>query len=268
MDLSRNIIPLPIREPSTTLFSLLGLLMDTLRELSSVTEVMSGEQPRANMPAASIDMLIEQGKKLFNSVYKRHYRSLSKEQNVLFDLNFLYQDPQAYIDLLDMEIPADQAMALVQGDFSRVGIDLIPTANPEFSSRIERMSKAQALLNLKDFPEVNGTEITRMYIETVVDDSEVAAQLVPEQPNITPQQAMQQMEQQKQEFLNSNEARKSEAETKEAEVRLEMAMLEAQLKGVKMPMEVEKAELANERAAIAVQNEIAKGENIESSESE
>lgn len=38
MDLSRNIVPNLVKEPSQTLFSLLGLLMDVLKELSSVTE--------------------------------------------------------------------------------------------------------------------------------------------------------------------------------------------------------------------------------------
>ena len=200
MDLSRNIVPLPIREPSQTLFSLLGLLMDVLRELSSVTEVMSGEQPKANMPAASIDMLIEQGKKLFNSVYKRHYRSLTDEMNALFDMNFLYQDPVQYAELLDLqEVPKEQLMELIQADFSREGLDLQPTANAEFSSKIQRRNEAQALYQVKDDPTTNGSLIMKMYIESIIDDKEIVAAVVPEQPNMTPEQAMQQTQQQMQE---------------------------------------------------------------------
>lgn len=270
-DLARNIVPMPAKEPSQTLFSLLGLLMDVLRELSSVTQVMSGEQPRANMAASSILALIEQGKKLFNSVYKRHYQSLSKEMLALFDLNFVYEDPKNYIefhDLQKMEVPsgvppAQFYMALVQGDFEREGMDVLPTANPEFSSRMQRMAEAQALMEIKDDPRVDGTQVLRRYVEGVVDDVDEAAMLVPMNPQMTPAQILEQIEIKRQEYLASNEARKSEAEANTAEIKLQHAALLAQKDGLKLPYDLKKSELGVLKALNAVENEEAKGKLIE-----
>ena len=135
-DIQRAFAALPVSDPSGTLFSLLGLLMDTIRELSSVTEVVSGNQPEANMPAASIAMLIEQGKKSFGSIYERHYRSLGKEFAALFDLNFLYEDPVRYAKFHDVPIDEQSPMALIQGDFERDELDVYPAANPKFSTRL------------------------------------------------------------------------------------------------------------------------------------
>jgi len=257
MDLSRNIVPLPVKEPSQTLFSLLGLLMDVLRELSSVTEVMSGEQPKANMAASSVLALIEQGKKMFNSVYKRHYRSLTKEQNAVFDLNFIYQDPTAYAELLDMD--PQEGMELVRADFTRKGMDVQPTANPEFSSKLQRITEAQATLEMKDDPRVNGTMVIRRYFEAVYDDSDVANELVPEEPNMTPDQVSQQMEQAKQEMLDTNEMRESEANAKTAEINLEIKKLEVQYLTVKGDLETVQRRIDTEKKQATGQIEISTG---------
>lgn len=269
-DLARNIVPMPVKEPSQTLFSLLGLLMQTLRELSSVTEVMSGEQPRANMPAASVLALIEQGKKLFNSVYKRHYQSLSKEMLALFDLNFIYEDPKDYIEFHDLQQmpvptgipPAQFYTALVHGDFERKGMDVLPTANPEFSSRVQRMAEAQAMLELKDDPRVDGGQVLRRYMSAIIDDQDEVDLLVPKAPQLTPLQIMEQIDLKTKEFLAGNEARKSEAEAKKAEVELQKAMLDAEKMGIKIPMDLEKAKLSNIKAALNVENTVEQGELI------
>ena len=263
MDLQRNIVPMPVKEPSQTLFQLLGMLMDVLRELSSVTEVMSGDQPKANMPAASIDMLIEQGKKMFNSVYKRHYRSLSKEQKAVYDLDYLYQNPVQYVELLDLEdVPPDQILPLIKSDFTRSGMDVLPTANPEFSSKVQRMAQARALFELNGDPAVNSTMVKRMYVEAIVDDTEKAAELVPEQPNMTPQQAAEQSQQQMQEFMDGLAVQEAQAKVEAAQtnaqtatIALEMKKVEAQAQGVKIPAELRKKELDTTKSAISVESE-------------
>jgi len=256
MDLSRNIVPLPVKEPSQTLFSLLGLLMDVLKELSSVTEVMSGEQPKANMPYSSIAALIEQGKKMFNAVYIRHYRSLGKEQVALFDLNFLYQDPKEYIELLDEPLPPGaDPLEFTRKDFTKKGMDILPTANPEFSSRIQRMSESQAMMELRDDPRVNGSKVLRLHFENILDDKDRAAELVPDQPNLTPQQAQEQAQQKLQEFLDSNTARESEAKAKLAEINLQKAQAEAQTIEPKMQADLETKAIALEKGKVGLQGD-------------
>jgi len=260
-DINRAFAALPVASPSDTLFNLLGLLMDVIRELSSVTEVVSGNQPEANMPAASIAMLIEQGKKSFGSIYKRHFRSLSKEFDALFDLNFLYEDPKQYIAFHDLEkvIPPNEGRALVQGDFEREGLDVFPTANSEFSTRLQRIGEVQTLKQaLAESPNANQAALDRMLAEAVLDDTERAAEIVPDEPNMTPQQVAEQMELKMQEFKESNEARTLEAKAVMAEVALEMKMLEAKSAGIKFPLEVERQEYLLETAGHKTLEAVAK----------
>ena len=257
-DLSRSIVPLPVAQPSTTLYQLLGTLMDVLKELSSVTEVMSGDQPKANMPATSVLALIEQGKKMFNSVYKRHYRALAAEMTAVFDLNFLYQDPAQYAELLDIPPQEDptQLMALVKSDFSRQGMDLIPTANPEYSSKAQRMAEGQAMFELKDDPRVNGAMVLKSYVELIVDDKERAAELVPDQPNVTPEQQQQQIQEKLQEFLQGNEAKISQAKADIAATELQMKQVELQAQGQKVQADQQKRAIDMQKAMIDLQEEM------------
>jgi hypothetical protein len=238
-----SMVPFPFKEPSSTLYSLLGLLMEVLRELSSVTEVMSGEQPHANMSATSILTLVEQGKKTFNSIYKRHYRSLRKEFLALYDLNFLYEDPKRYVEFHDLEEMMqdrpDLIMPLVHGDYDREGLDVIPTANPEFSSRLQRMAQAESLLQLAGEPEANRPYLFRMFVEGVTDDSEVAAVVIPEEPIKTPQQIAQEMELYKQQVLDTAEVKLKELEVQLKEMEVVLEEMKMRAAGIELPLKVE-----------------------------
>lgn len=248
--------PIPVRDPSPTLFNLLGLLMDVLKELSSVTDVMAGDQPHANMAEGTIMSLIEQGKKVFNSIYKRHYGSLRKEFLALFDLNFLYEDPEAYMKFHDITpeqmvqndprlqaaSPAEMGMGLVQGDFERAELDVLPTANPEFSSKVQRMVQAQALAQFIGRPELNAGLVLRMYAEGVTDDSEMAKQLVPDDPIKTPEMILQEMEVMKQQILDSAEVKKAELDEKIKQLDLQIKTLELQKAQVELPEKARGAE--------------------------
>jgi chaperonin GroES len=264
-DLARNIVPMPVKEPSATLFSLLGLLMETLREVSSVTEVMSGEQPHANMAASSVSMLIEQGKKLFNSVYKRHFRALTREFDALYDLTYQFVDAEAYGNFIEpmmrdqkgekVPMPQDQWLALAKGDFERDKIDIQPTANPEFSSRQQRMVQGQALLPLKDDPRVNGVEVLRRFVHGVVDDHEVADHIIPEQPAMTPEQMMQQIQLGVQKQLGEYAAKQAEHEAEKAKWNAMAAQTTAQKTALTAPAAVEVKRLGIEKAQVSLEKE-------------
>ncbi len=274
IDFRNSFFEKPVREPSSTLFNLLGLLMDVLRELSSVTEVMSGDQPHANMAQGTIQSLIEQGKKVFNSIYKRHYSSLRKEFVALFDLNFLYEDPAAYLkfhdlkpEILMQEMPGTSlqeiALAVVQGDFERVELDVFPTANPEFSTRLQRLGQAQALLQVggpgaPPPPWLNAALAGRMFAEAVVDDADLAAQLVPEEPLKTPMQVMQEMEVMKQEILDSAEVRLAQSKEQIADLERQIKELELAKVQAEAPAKAEAASHKSDQAELgAIQSALA-----------
>ena len=85
-DIKKQIFALPVREPSDVLFKLLDLLLKSGKELASVAEIFVGKMPGQNTPATTTMATIEQGMKVFTSVYKRVYRSLASEFKKIYDL--------------------------------------------------------------------------------------------------------------------------------------------------------------------------------------
>jgi chaperonin GroES len=106
-DLRKSIFPLPVREPSGTLFQLLGTIIDAGQSLSGTKDIMMGESPGQNQPATTTMAVLEQGLKVFTSIHKRVYRSMKKELKKLFKLNALYMQDEEYYRILDYEPTRD-----------------------------------------------------------------------------------------------------------------------------------------------------------------
>lgn len=158
-----NIFPLPVRDPSPVLFQLLGLLTETGMKLAAVSETMTGEAPGQNTPATTVLAMIEQGLKVFTSIYKRVFRSLKLEYKKLYRLNRLYMDDVDYIRVLD-----DQ-MAVFQTDYAADDLDIVPVADPTISSEAQRLARAQAMLNALQFNPTKGGKIATLkyYYEAI-----------------------------------------------------------------------------------------------------
>ena len=156
-DLRKNVFPMPIREPSTTLFQLLGMLIESGKELAGMTEILAGNSPGANVPAESVLALIEQGLQVYSAVHKRVHRAQYKEFAKLKRLNALYLDQMTYINVLD-----DQ-QAIVQADFSSHDFDVEPVSDPNSTTMMQRLMKAKALLELRG-QGLDDLEIMRRYL--------------------------------------------------------------------------------------------------------
>lgn len=158
-DLKKNLVPLPTHEPSQVLFQLLGMMVDAAKEMASVSELLSGEQRQANVPASTTHALIEQGLKVFSSIYKRIWRSLKSEVGKVRALNYIHLDPEEYANILNVE--ADP-----QEDFFIDDYDVIPVTDETEITEIQRIAKAESLLSLKG-QGYNDLEIDRRYLEAL-----------------------------------------------------------------------------------------------------
>lgn len=138
-DIRKAILPIPFKGPEPTLFNVLQLLIGTGEKLGSVTDPMIGESPGTNVPATTTLALIEQGSKVFSSVFKRIYRSLKKEYEKLYRLNRLFLDEQVYLNLLDDE------KAVVRSDYEKEGYDICPVSDPNMVSDTQLLVKAEML---------------------------------------------------------------------------------------------------------------------------
>ncbi len=127
-------------------------MIQSTKELPSVAEIFTGKMPGQNTPATTTMATVEQGMKVFTAIYKRVYRSLSKEFKKLYRLNFLYVDPQTETAVLDEPVGPE--------DFNADKYDICPAADPNASSQQEKLMKAQGLMELMPLGTLNPQEVT------------------------------------------------------------------------------------------------------------
>jgi chaperonin GroES len=158
-DLRKGIFPLPVREPSQVLFSLLGMMVESGEKLASVTDMVTGQNPGQNQPATTSMAVLEQGLKVFTSIYKRLYRSLKMEYKKLFYLNSKYLPDEVYFRILDEG--HEQQEVIAREDYDMESADVQPYADPNIASDTMKMIKAQALLELLPLGTLNPMEVTK-----------------------------------------------------------------------------------------------------------
>jgi chaperonin GroES len=182
-DLRKNIYPLPVKEPSNVLFQLLNMLLQAGERLSSVKDIMVGENPGQNQPYATTVAVLEQGMKVFVGIYKRLYRSLTKEYKKLYRLNSIYLDQGSYVNLFDTE----KAKEIGPSDYTMDDMAVSPNADPSIVSEAHKMMKAESLLQKKasGLP-LNTMEVTKR-IMLVEGHEDVEALMKPDPPSEDPQ---------------------------------------------------------------------------------
>lgn len=158
--LKDNIVPLPVPGPSSVLFQLLNTLNDAGMRLASVSDTLTGETPGQNVPATTTLAMIEQGLKVFSSIYKRIFRSFKQEYKKLYRLNSLYLEETEYANVLD------EQGAISKQDFSAKDLDVQPVCDPTLSSEAMRLARANALMQTLQINPTNGGKLevlTRYY---------------------------------------------------------------------------------------------------------
>ena len=157
-DIKKQVFPMPVRDPSEVLFKLLGMLLESGRELASVAEIFTGKMPGQNTPATTTNTAVEQGMKVFTAIYKRIYRAYTKEFKKLFRLNSLYDENFERAQLvLDEPISKE--------DYDIHNYDVCPTADPTAVSTTQKAMKSQSLLQLLPLGTINVMEATKRALE-------------------------------------------------------------------------------------------------------
>lgn len=135
-----NVFPLPVKEPSQTLLSLLQLLIQTGKELTGVIDILPDDQQTQNVPATTIVSLLDQRLKPLKAVFKRVYRSFKKEFEKLYYLNSVYlPDQKTYFTILN------ERLAVAKQDFVEPDYTVKPIADPSMSSESQRILKVELL---------------------------------------------------------------------------------------------------------------------------
>ncbi len=182
-NIAENVYPLPVREPSATLFQLLALMLQEAKDLSSTTDALLGKQPAQNVASSTMSQLVEQGTKIFAAINKRVYRSLKKEYQKIYDLNYYYLSQKEYRNVLDDET------ADVKKDFELGTCDVFPVADPTLSTDQQRLMKASVVQQLTT---VDKRAADMMILESLQVDDHIKKALLPApDPNAPPPPEMQ-----------------------------------------------------------------------------
>jgi chaperonin GroES len=187
-DLQKSIYPLPTKEPSNVLMSLLQMLITSGNQLASIAEIFVGKMPGQNTPATTTQETIQQGMAVFTAIYKRVYRSLQKEFRKIFRLNRITPN----IVTSEQEIVGQ----IQQSDYEGTEHLIVPGADPSGDSQAAKMQKLQQVGQLLQLGTINPQVYTQRMLEALElpNYQEMIAQPQPPQPD--PRMQTEQMKQQ------------------------------------------------------------------------
>ena len=157
-DIHKAVMPLPFKEPSQSLFNLLGFMVDAGQRFASTADLNVGDV-NPNAPVGSTVALIEQGSKAFSAIHKRLHYAQGQEFKLLSKLN---------AENLPDEFTFSKAGTsdiIYREDFND-RIDIIPVSDPNIFSTSQRIAQAQAVLQMaQSAPELHDlyTAYKRMY---------------------------------------------------------------------------------------------------------
>lgn len=161
-DLRSQIVPLQLPGASPASFSLLEMLYQQCKDITSSQDVVAGKAP-PNQPATTTLALIEQAGSVRKGIYKRLWRSFGQELRILHALNAIYLDEKEYFNLND-----EDAVQVGREDYADKDLDVIPVADPTQISSTHRMARAQAMFVMfNGNPLINQQKLYRQQLEAL-----------------------------------------------------------------------------------------------------
>ena len=139
-DVNKAIMPLPFKEPSGSLFSLLGFIVEAGQRFASTADLNVGDV-NPNAPVGSTVALIEQGSKAFSAIHKRLHYSQGQEFKMLARLNANYLPEKFTFSF------SGSSSEIFAADFDD-RIDILPVSDPNIFSTAQRIAQAQAVLEM------------------------------------------------------------------------------------------------------------------------
>ena len=170
---------MPYKEPSGTLYQLLGTIVEEARKYAAVPDVNIGEMSN-QAPVGSTLAILERSMKVMSACQARLHASLRNEFKILAGVikDFL---PAAY----DYEVNEDASR---KKDFDD-RIDVIPVSDPNATTMAQRIMQYQAALQLAqqapqmyDLPQLHKQMLETLGIQNVDKIIPVGAEVMPEDP--------------------------------------------------------------------------------------
>ena len=136
--LRESLFPMPYKEPSSVLYTLLGNVVEEGRRIGSVADIQVGDMS-ANAPVGTTLALLERSLKVMSGVQARLHAAMKHELRILARIIHDYMPEQYAYDM--------------DGDFNRIEdfdgrVDVIPVSDPNAATMAQRIMQYQAALQL------------------------------------------------------------------------------------------------------------------------
>ena len=172
-----NITFLPYKEPSATLFALLGNIVEEGRRFASMAD-MNASDMNSQAPVGTTLALLERNQKVMTAVQARLHASMRKEFNILVGIVRDFTDPSYPYE-------TDEEEFIKAEDFDDK-IDVLPVSDPNAATMAQRIMQYQAAMQLAqsapdmyNLPELHRQMLNVLGIEDVED-------IIPDVNNIKP----------------------------------------------------------------------------------
>ena len=140
IDLSKAIVPLPYKEPSSTLFQMLNFVAAAGQKFADSTEQVISDAASYG-PVGTTMALLEASSKFFTAIHKRIHKSQKDEFRILARIDY---------DYLPTEYPYDvpyEDRSIFKKDFDG-RVDIVPVSDPNIPSNAHRMMMANMALQM------------------------------------------------------------------------------------------------------------------------
>lgn len=131
---------LPFKEPSPTLFQLMGFCVEAGQRFAAISDPQIGDM-NSQAPVGTTIALLERGSRVMSAVQKRCYNAMRKEFKLL---------GRIFADFLPPEYPYDVyggERTIKAADFDD-RVDILPIADPNIFSMSQRVTLAQTQLQI------------------------------------------------------------------------------------------------------------------------
>jgi chaperonin GroES len=254
--LAKGIFPQPLQSADATSYQMCKDMQERSNAFLAVTDI-SGKLQATTAPTTAL-AIIQEAIIPTTALFARILRAQSREFQILYRINQRTFPKRKYQKILDDESVDPQV------DFNYDGLDIIPTANAEMSSKMHRIQTAQ--LEMETMPLVlqaggNPAPILKNFYDAI--GSELVEEIFPEEGSMSPEdKAMQQQMLKAQEQANkiaemqlqilSREQDRLDLETREKVKKMEREIeqiaaeiMETMAKTIKLGEEAETESLKN-----------------------
>jgi len=172
-ELNASLMPLPYKEPSQTLFGLLGFLIEAGKRLANTADMQVGDGNQMAAVGTTI-ALLERGSMVMSAIHKRLHYAQSVEFKMLAE-GFGKYLPKDY----PYSVPgADRSIK--RKDFDST-VDILPVADPNIFSSAQRITLAQMQLEMaQSAPQMHNLYEAYYRVYTALNVRDIDGVLIPQ----------------------------------------------------------------------------------------